>query len=404
MRRARGSVYQRVDSPFWWIGYSVNGTKFRENTHTTKERAARKILDKRLGEISTGAFVGPEVTKISVDELAEDFLREYKTNGRKSLSHAERRWRLHLRPFFMVYKAAQVSTSLLARYVEARLQAGAENSTINRELSCLRRMYSLGKCSTPPKVLYAPKIPHLAERDVRLGFLEPAERDRLAVECAKIGLWLRTMFQLGCDFGWRKSELLNLRVSQVDLAERAVRLDVGTTKNGTGRLAILTDAAYVLIRECIRGKKPEEYVFTRNGRRVRDFRGNWRKACCAAGVGRMVCADCPGAVTVGSENRCPQCSRVWTAKELRYAGLIFHDLRRSAVRSMVRSGISERVAMTVTGHKTRSVFDRYNIVSEGDLRDAARKMQAEAEKKPFVSQLGHDSVTVAQPAQVRAVN
>jgi integrase len=265
-------------------------------------------------------------------------------------------------------------------------------------------MYSLAMSATPPKALHCPKIPHLAERNVRLGFLEPAERDRLAAECAKAGLWLRTMFQLGCDFGWRKSELLGLRVSQVDLAERSVRLDVGSTKNGAGRLAILTDASYVLIRECIRGKTPDAFVFTRNGRRVRDFCVNWRKACCAAGVGRMVCADCPGAIAVDSENRCPQCSRVWKAKDLRYVGLIFHDLRRSAVRSMVRSGISERVAMTVTGHKTRSVFDRYNIVSETDLREAARKMQAEAEKKPFVTQLGHDSVTVALPAQAGAVN
>jgi integrase len=404
MRRARGSVYQRADSPFWWIGYSVNGTKFRENTHTTKERAARKILDKRLGEVSTGVFVGPDVNRVTLDELAADFLRDYSNNGRKSYGHAERRWRLHLRPFFMVYRASQVTSTLLARYIETRLQAGAENATINRELSCLRRMYSLAMSATPAKALHCPKIPHLAERNVRLGFLEPAERDRLALECAKVGLWLRTMFQLGCDFGWRKSELLGLRVSQVDLAERTVRLDVGSTKNGSGRLAILTDACYVLIRECIRGKKQDEYVFTRNGRRVRDFRGNWRKACCAAGVGRMVCADCPGAIAVDSENRCPQCSRVSKTKDLRYAGLIFHDLRRSAVRSMVRSGISERVAMTVTGHKTRSVFDRYNIVSETDLREAARKMQAEAEKKPFVTQLGHDSVTIALPAQARAVN
>jgi hypothetical protein len=124
MRRARGSVYRKPDSPYWWIGYSVNGTKIRESTHTTKERAARKILDKRLGEVSTGAFVGPDVNRVTLNELADDFLREYRTNARKSLSHAERRWRLHLRPFFLPYKASQITSALLARYIEARLQAG----------------------------------------------------------------------------------------------------------------------------------------------------------------------------------------------------------------------------------------------------------------------------------------
>jgi hypothetical protein len=106
--------------------------------------------------------------------------------------------------------------------------------------------------------------------------------------------------------------------------------------------------------ECVRGKRPDDLLFTRkNGKPVRDFRGTWYVLCEKSGLGKLT----------------------KTEKGEKWEGLIFHDLRRSAVRNMIRRGIPERVSMTISGHKTRAVFDRYNIVSESDLIDAARKIE-----------------------------
>ena len=98
----------------------------------------------------------------------------------------------------------------------------------------------------------------------------------------------------------------------------------------------------MLLSELRRGKQPEDYLFTReNGEVVKDFRGAWDALTEAAGV----------------------------------PGLLFHDFRHSSVRNMIRRGVPQKTARTVSGHKTDSVFERYNIVSEDDIRDAARRIE-----------------------------
>jgi site-specific recombinase XerD len=141
------------------------------------------------------------VERVRVDESAEDFLREYRINNRKSLDDAEARWNLHLKPSFAAIRAVDVSSGLIGKYVDKRQQEGAANATINRELAGLKRMFRLAQQATPSKVLRTPAFPKLTENNARMGFLTDAQRDALAKECAMVGLWLRTMFEVGCTYG-----------------------------------------------------------------------------------------------------------------------------------------------------------------------------------------------------------
>jgi hypothetical protein len=121
-------------------------------------------------------------------------------------------------------------------------------------------------------------------------------------------------------------------------------------------------------------------VFHREGKPIGDFRKAWQTACVHAGVGRFVCRQCE---QPANGHKCEACG-----DGVRYVGKLFHDFRRTAVRNMRRAGVQEKVAMSISGHKTRSIFDRYNIVDEGDLADAMKKTQlylkARKQKQPTV--------------------
>jgi integrase len=339
--RGAGSLFKRQRSPYWWIQYHRNGKTYRESTGTTKEPKARRILQRRLYEAASEFFIAPQTARIKVSELAADFLRDQKICERKAAADAKTRWELHLKPFFGHLRALQVGTELISRYIAKRQEEGAANATINREMASLKRMFNLGAQASPPKVHRVPKFQKLIERNVRTGFVEDSHYGKLADACSAVGVWMRALFETAYNYGWRIGELQNLKVRKIDLLSGTIRLNNGETKNDDGRLVVMTASVRQLLTECLAGKGPEDNVFTRAGKPVRDFRGAWIKACEQAGM----------------------------------PGLLFHDLRRTAVRNMVRSGIPEVVAMRISGHKTRAVFDRYNIVSERDLKEAARRLE-----------------------------
>lgn len=289
------------------------------------------------------------------------------------------RWK-HLGPYFGAMRAVSVSTASVEKYKQQRRQDGAAPATVNRELATLRRMFNLGKRSTPPRVFAAPYIRLFPENNARQGFVEQVAFERMAAEAATEGLWLHTFLELGFTYGWRRGELINLRVRQVDLWNRTVRLDTGTTKNGEGREVAMTTEAAALLRACVEDKKPTDYVFTRaDGKPVKDFRGAWRNMCVRAGTGHWVCRKCDAALDAA---KC-ECGGA-----RKYVGLIPHDLRRSAAKALRRAGVPESVVMATGGWKTASMFRRYAIVSSADQRDAmallelARQPQAEKPVSP----------------------
>jgi integrase len=346
--------------------------------------------------------------QVLISDLYALLERDYQINRSKSAPHIAYKW-AHLQPTFGNCIAREFDPDRVQRYIVDRQEAGAANATINLELAVLKRMASLAleHFKTDDEKLIGAltrwsRIRKTKVRNVRSGFLRDEHYEALARETAAIGLWFRAMFEVAYRYGWRKSELLTMKVNQVDLSERTLALRAGETKNDKARNIPMTDKVFELLQQCVAGKGPDDYVFTRQpgrgrkargalmrypesrfwwiriadhgkeirestktedesrareimhvkleglmrqpsdskGLRVLDFRKDWEKACKAAGV----------------------------------PGLLFHDLRRSGVRNMRRRGIPEKVAMQISGHKTRSVFDRYDITDGADLAAAIGKM------------------------------
>jgi integrase len=207
-------------------------------------------------------------------------------------------------------------------------------------------MYRLGYQASPPRVPNVPHFPYLKENNVRQGFVTPEQFARLVAHCPD--LWLRAMLETAYNYGWRVSELLSLRVDQVDLVTHTIRLNPGTTKNQEGReVTIESGALLQLLRHCVEGKRPEDHVFTRVDKPIRDFRKSWSKLCTAAGV----------------------------------PALLFHDLRRSAARNLRAAGVPEEIIMRIAGWKTSNVFKRYAIVDRADIRAALQQLERTRQKQ-----------------------
>jgi integrase len=324
--------------------------EIRESTHSDVEEDAVKLLRQRLREAANHksgvrTFQGPQQERLTVgnllDSLEADYRRREIKSLRKSVDHMK-----PVRSFFGHQRAIGVTPDLIRRYQESRRAEGRSNAKINREVEFLSAAFGLAV--KEDRIARRPYVPTLPENNARRGFFEKDEFERILPH---LPAPMDDVARFGYVSGWRKEEIRTMRWSQVDRSAREVRLF--DSKNGEGRLLPLDEGTWALFEKLWERRRFKtragneaisEYVFHMRGKPVSDtgFKVRWQAARDAAGL----------------------------------PGKLFHDLRRTAARNMIRAGVPQAVAMAITGHKTDSMFRRYNVTSGEDVRDALRRQRA----------------------------
>jgi len=344
--RGDGTLIRVEGQPNWFSLICVRGKQHEISTGTPDLKLAKRFDRQKLDELAADRqglkqFTTPQHRQLQFGSLLDDLVSDYRVRRVKSLGSALS----HIKPVrdqFGDWRALDINFRAIEAYITRRREEKKSNATINREVELLRRALRLAHDRQMlPSV---PKVRALTENNTRQGFFE---RIDLEAVVAALPDYLRDFTRFAYLTGWRKGEIISLKWTDVDRDTGSIRLRPEAAKTGRGRTVMLEgDLAELIYRrwearlfEKDGNVRVAALVFHRDSLPVGDFRKAWATACEAAGV----------------------------------PDKLFHDLRRTAARNMVRAGVPERVAMAVTGHLTRSMFDRYNIVSEDDLRMAAQK-------------------------------
>ena len=336
-KRGTGHIYKR--GKIYWVKLWVDGTPVFESSKSTKHSDAVKLLAKLQGKKSRNEIVKAEGREVLISELLDDVVESDIEASTKYI------WGLviekNLRPFFGHLKASRLTTAKIKEYRKKRTGDGVADSTVNRELTILRTAFNNAR--KEGTVYSVPHFHMVTETTVRDGFLTDAQyiklRDALPMD-------IKPLFVCAYNTGMRKSELLSITWNMVDFEQGMITLPARITKTKKGRnVPILAGDMEGLLRSAKQerdaGWPTSPHVFNRHGKRITDFRTVWAHAVKAAGV----------------------------------PDLIFHDLRRTAVKNMSRAGVPQVIRMAISGHKTDSMERRYNIVDNEDLADARRRME-----------------------------
>jgi integrase len=343
-RRGGGTVFRPKGRTIWRYSYFVNGRRITESSGSTDEAEAHRQLQVKLGEKASGKAVPP--SRATIGDLCALVMDNHRMRELRRTKVVEYVLKAHILKALGRLPASRFGSFQIKAYIQQRQAEGASNATVNRELAIVGRAFKLGYEAEPKLVFQLPVIHKLPESNPRQGFLEPDQYETLLGE---LPANLKALFVCGYHTGARKGELRSIQWPQVDFAAGLIRLPADQTKNKHPRtLPIYGDMRRWLEHQCETCPKGCLWVFHGSPSGQIDTHLNgWPEACKRAGV----------------------------------PDLLFHDLRRSAVRNMKKAGLQDLEAMRISGHLTRNVFDRYNIIDEEDLAAAGKRLEEYAQKR-----------------------
>ncbi len=340
-RKMRNANGETVEDPIWWIAYYHRGKEYRESSSFTSEEKARRKLKKRLQDIGNRRFV-PNEDRVSFDNIVVDLENEYRVNGRRSLSTAKNHIR-HLKGYFGMDRAVDIIPDRVMAYQLHRQDERASKATTNREIACLGRMLSLAV--ELKKISFKPKFKMLDGEKIRQGFLEHGDFLTLLNNLPD---YLKPTVEFLYYSGWRKGAAGNLEWKDIDMEGKMARLRIENSKNKEPWVVPLAGRLWDIVQGRHQDRRLDcPYVFHRDGKRIGDFKKAWKTACKKSGLTET----------------------------------LVHDLRRCTARNLSRANVPEVLAMKITGHKTNSMYRRYRIVDEDELREAQERLQAHLEKQ-----------------------
>jgi integrase len=349
--RGTGSLLER--GRMYWMEFHYNGERIRQtlNVPVTGKKADKEEAIRRLEEQVRAIRAGEQPKKfapITVQAMYDAWMLAVETNCKPgTIKDYKIRWS-HLEPVFGKVMATQVTLDKTTEYLHRRKQDGAGVCTLNRENRVLQMIFGHNKSKIPAD--HFPEFPkmHSEKAHVRKGRLSKTDYEtlRTRLEDPKL-FWLKVILTMTWKYGFRKAELQNAKVKYFDHETSTFGLPAFTTKNDMPRVVRLVrdGEIFQMLTKLTAGRDGDAPLFMRNGKPVRDYRGEWAKqtAGMSGGSGKG------GSITI-------------------------HDLRRSALSGMDAKGITAKQAGT---HLTADVFARYIVPTDQEQEANAAKIEGD---------------------------